>query len=83
MNDDSRLPFSYEFQTWTDENGEPMHELNEMFEAYTRMFDDSFPTIPLQGYSHEEWIEIMKDCISKKKNVWDAGYLTLSPDIKY
>lgn len=46
-------------------------------EEYEKVFDDSFPTIPMSGYTEDEAVEIINRCISEKKDVYDLGYLDM------
>lgn len=48
-----------------------------MCDAYEVKFGDMFPTFPMMGYSEEEMIKIIEECIEKNKDVYDLGYLTL------
>jgi len=59
-------------------------ELDEALKVYENIFDDSFPTIPLAvSNSDDKVISIINDCVRKKKDVYEAGYLTLDDGIKY
>lgn len=49
--------------------------LSILFEKYAEMFDDGFPTIPLAtGRTDAEVAEIIKECLSKNKDVYALGY---------
>lgn len=52
-------------------------ELLQALEVYEKTFNDSFPTIPMSGRTEEEMIEIINECVSAKKDVYDMGYLNL------
>ena len=55
-----------------------MTELNKALKLYEKTFNDSFPTIPLlMENSDEKVLEIIGNCIAKKKDVYDMGYLSL------
>lgn len=59
-------------------------ELLEALNLYDDMFPDGFPTIPLaEGKKDEEVIEIIQECIKKKKDVYELGYLSLDEGIIY
>ena len=45
-------------------------------DRYDKVFDDSFPTIPLLEKPYEEVIEMINRCISEKKDVYELGYLS-------
>lgn len=56
-----------------------MNKLDKALNLYEKTFDDSFPTIPLMmENSDEKVIEIITNCISNKKDVYDMGYLSLN-----
>lgn len=56
-----------------------MNKLDKALNLYEKTFDDSFPTIPLiMENSDEKVIEIINNCISNKKDVYDMGYLSLN-----
>lgn len=64
-------------------------ELNEdnMLDLYLNLYYDKFndilPLMSLRCRSVEELIEIVKNCIKNKKNVYEIGYLTLDLDVYY
>ena len=57
--------------------------MDEWLKKYRDKFGDGFPTFQLLGYSDEEIIEIIKDCINKNKNAYELGYVTDENDIAY
>ena len=58
--------------------------LDEKIMEYVKMFDNSFPMIPLAwGRSDEEVVEIIDDCLKHKKDVYKMGYLKEEDGIKY
>lgn len=59
-----------------------MGKIDKALELYEKTFDDSFPTIPLLiENSDEKVIEIINNCISENKDVYDMGYVSL--DVNY
>lgn len=60
------------------------NELTKALELYKSNFDDDFPTIPLAiSRADKEVIAIINECIEKKKDVYELGYLTLETDVLY
>lgn len=53
-------------------------ELVKALDEYERIFDDSFPTLPLCHLSGQEMKEIVDRCISEKKDVYELGYLDIN-----
>lgn len=53
------------------------NKLLQALEQYEKAFDDSFPTIPMSGHTEEVMIDIINECVSAKKDVYDMGYLDL------
>lgn len=61
-----------------------MTELDKALEYYEKVFDDSFPTIPLLiENSDEKVLEIINKCIRENKDVYELGYLSLDNDWLY
>ena len=58
-------------------------EFEKVMKQYEETFDDMFPTFQMKSRSPEEMIKIMKECISKNKDVYDLGYLKLDMDYLY
>ena len=59
-------------------------ELLEAMNDYREVFGDSFPTIPLAVYSPpDEAIAIIRECLEKKKDVYELGYVTSDSSIMY
>lgn len=55
-----------------------MTKLEAALDNYEKTFDDSFPTIPLlMENSDEKVVEIINNCISENKDVYDMSYLDL------
>lgn len=52
-------------------------KLLQALDLYEKAFDDSFPTVPMSGYTEEEIIDMINKCVSAKKDVYDMGYLDL------
>lgn len=51
-------------------------ELIKLVEEYDKTFDSDLPTFRLfRGRSVERSIVIIKDCLRKKKDVYELGYL--------
>lgn len=57
--------------------------LDNWLKKYAEKFDDGFPMIPLGwGRTEEEIIELIKNCISNNKNVYEMG-LVKEEDTEY
>lgn len=56
---------------------------NEAVDAYNKVFEDGFPSIPLLSRPEKEVISIVETCIKEKKDVYEMGYLKLDDDIIY
>ena len=52
-----------------------MDELDKALELYEQIFDDLFPMSPMMSKPPDEVIDIIKKCVSEKKDVYDMGYL--------
>lgn len=52
-------------------------ELLQALEQYEQVFDDFFPTVPMSGHTEEEMIDMIDQCISAKKDIYDMGYLDI------
>lgn len=60
-----------------------MNEIEKLLEEYEKRFDDMFPTIPFSGRTEKEIAKIINECLSKNKDVYELGYLTLDEDTLY
>lgn len=60
-----------------------MKNLDEVLNAYEETFDDSFPMFPMMGTPPNKIIDMINECISQKKDVYDMGYLSLDGEVKY
>lgn len=60
-----------------------MDKLSKALDSYEKTFEDTFPTFQMMSKSPEEIIEIIEECISKKKDVYELGYLKLDNDYIY
>lgn len=60
-----------------------MAELDNALELYENKFDDSFPMFSMKGTPPNEIVEIINNCISENKDVYDMGYLSLNGDVIY
>lgn len=61
-----------------------MDKYSSALEQYEKKFNDSFPSMSLAiSHNEEKIIKIIGDCISKCKDVYDIGYLSIEDDIKY
>jgi hypothetical protein len=60
-----------------------MDEIEKLLKEYEKKFDDMFPTIPFSGRTDAEIAKIINDCLSKNKDVYELGYLTLDPNVFY
>ena len=59
------------------------NKLQKMYDEYKKKFNDDFPTIPLAvSLEDKEIIEIIENCISQNKDVYELGYLELN-DVCY
>ena len=59
-------------------------ELVKAISEYEQAFHDGFPTIPLAvSTPPDEVIAIIRECLEKKKDVYDLGYVTLDSGIMY
>lgn len=55
------------------------NKLQKMYNEYKKKFNDDFPTIPLAvSLEDKEIIEIIENCISQNKDVYELGYLELN-----
>ena len=50
-----------------------MNEIERLLEEYEKRFDDMFPTVPFSGRTDAEIVKIIKDCLSKNKDVYELG----------
>ena len=58
--------------------------MDELFEEYADMFDDSFPMYQIARTRPEKETErIIKECLSKKRDAYELGYCTDDMDILY
>lgn len=58
--------------------------LEEYMMKYKEAFLDSFPMIPLGwGRTENEVIAIIKECLEKKKDVYELGYIDDDEDILF
>ena len=61
-----------------------MNNIDEKVLEYNKMFNDGFPMIPLAwGRTEKELVEIIDDCIKKRKNVYALGYVSNDSDLEY
>ena len=59
-------------------------ELMDKMAEYKKAFKDGFPTIPLAwGRNDAEIIEIIDECLKKKKNVYQLGYVKDGEGVVY
>lgn len=55
------------------------NKLQKMYDEYKKKFNDDFPTVPLAvSLEDKEIIEIIENCISRNKDVYELGYLELN-----
>lgn len=53
-------------------------------DEYFDRFGESFPTVPLMwGRTDEQVIELIDECLSKGKDVYELGYVDIDEDVKY
>lgn len=64
-----------------DDDDEPIDELEKTLRDYEKHFGRcTFPTIPLRSiHGDERCIKIMKDCISRGKDIYELGYYKEPP----
>lgn len=55
-------------------------KLIRVMKSYYRAFGDTFPSYPNPP---ENAVEIIRDCLQKKKDVYELGYLSLDDNIIY
>lgn len=56
----------------------------EYMKKYAEMFGDGFPMFQIgRSRTDEEIIEIIKECIEKRKDAYELGYVTDDPDVLY
>lgn len=60
-----------------------MKNLDEALKAYEETFNDSFPLFPMMGTPPNKVVDMINQCISQKKDIYDMGYLSLDGEIKY
>ena len=59
-------------------------ELQEKMKKYLETFYEGFPTYPLAwGRSDDEVIEIIDNCLRKKKDVYELGYVKDDDEVFY
>lgn len=52
-----------------------MEKLLKLFKKYNEVFPDGFPSFMFIDEDPDRIEEIILDCIEKKKNVYELGYL--------
>lgn len=52
-------------------------------ERYEKLFNDYFPTFQFSYLSPEEMVDMIDECVEKKQNVYQLGYITLEDDVVY
>ena len=58
--------------------------MDEKLDAYAEKFGEGFPMMPLAwGRTDDEVIEIIDDCLSKGKDVYELGYVEDDDDVMY
>lgn len=60
-----------------------MDKIEKELNLYRKTFNDNFPTFAFSSKSPDEIAEIINECVKKKKDVYDMGYLTLDDDVEY
>ena len=56
----------------------------ELHEQYYDMFGESVPAYQIcRGRTDEEIDAIIRECLEKKKDVYELGYCTLDDDVQY
>lgn len=58
--------------------------MDDKLDAYAEKFGEGFPMMPLAwGRTDDEVIEIIDDCLSKGKDVYELGYVEDDDDVMY
>ena len=58
--------------------------MDDKLDAYAEKFGDGFPMMPLAwGRTDDEVIEIIDDCLSNGKDVYELGYVEDDDDVMY
>lgn len=52
-------------------------------ERYKLLFNDYFSTFQFSYLSPEEMVDMIDECVEKKQNVYQLGYLALEDDVVY
>lgn len=50
----------------------------QLKKEYEEMFDDGFPTVPLEQEGIEECIKMLMTCIEQGKSVYELGYVDIN-----
>lgn len=59
-------------------------KIQEALKKYSEMFGDHFPTFELlRGLNEDESLKLINECIEKKKDVYELGYLEDDMDVLY
>ena len=58
--------------------------MDDKLDAYAEKFGEGFPMMPLAwGRTDDEVIEIIDDCLSNGKDVYELGYVEDDDDVMY
>ena len=60
-----------------------MEELSKYMHDYYEKFNDIFPMFYFSSYAPKDTIDIIKECILNKKNVFELGYVKVDDDELY
>lgn len=58
-------------------------EFEKALNTYKKTFNDDFPTFQMSAYGPEEMMEIINECVKKKKDVYQLNYLVLDDSVQY
>ncbi len=57
--------------------------MDKYFDLYFDTFNDNVPTECLNGYTNEEIIEMIQECIKQNKDFYQMGYVKLEEGMFY
>lgn len=58
-------------------------EFEKALNTYKKTFNDDFPTFQMSAHNPEEMMEIINECVKKKKDVYQLNYLVLDDSVQY
>lgn len=60
-----------------------MSDLELKMNEYEKTFGESFPSFNFTDRSPEDIVKIIDRCMDEEKDVYELGYISEDPDIKY